>query len=95
MLGNLLAKNGVEWEWEKQKHREGIENKINSWRFVLELENNNEIEKFRKEKPKVLKKHRDNIAQLKSQSKKWNNDKNRWKYELLDNAGFPYEKNQT
>ncbi len=92
MLGNLLAKNGVEWEWAKQKHRDGIENKINSWKFVLELENKDEIEKFRKENPKILKKHRSNIAQLKSQSKKWNNDKNRWKYELLDNAGFPYEK---
>ncbi|PNQ72281.1 hypothetical protein C1T31_12055 [Hanstruepera neustonica] len=92
MLGNLLAKNGVEWEWEKQKHREGIENKIASWRFVEELKSKNQTKEFRDKKPKILKKHRDNIAQLRSQSKKWNNDKNRWKYELLDEAGFPYEK---
>lgn len=92
MLGNLLQKNGVEWEWEKQKHRESIENKINSWKFILELEKKNEIKSFREEKPKILKKHRDNVAQLRSQSKKWNNEKNKWKYELLDKAGFPYEK---
>lgn len=92
MLGNLLAKNGVEWEWEKQKHRESIEDKIDSWKLVEELKITNKIKEFREKNPKILKKHRDNVAQLRSQSKKWNNDRNRWKYELLDKANFPYEK---
>lgn len=92
MLGNLLAKNGVEWEWEKQKHRESIEDKIDSWKLVEELISNNKIKEFRENNPNILKKHRDNVAQLRSQSKKWNNEKNRWKYELLDKANFPYEK---
>ncbi|MRI01624.1 hypothetical protein GH721_13855 [Kriegella sp. EG-1] len=92
MLGTLLAKNGVEWEWEKQKHRESIEDKISSWRFVEELKNTNKIKEFREKSPKILKKHRDNVAQLRSQSKKWHNEKNRWKLRLLDKAEFPYEK---
>lgn len=92
MLGNLLAKNGVEWEWEKQKHRESIEDKIDSWKLVEELISTNKIKEFRENNPNILKKHRDNVAQLRSQSKKWNNEKNRWKYELLDKANFPYEK---
>tara|TARA_R110002050_G_scaffold271612_2_gene415098 strand:- start:3715 stop:5397 length:1683 start_codon:yes stop_codon:yes gene_type:complete len=92
MLGNLLAKNGVEWEWEKQKHRESIEDKIDSWKLVEELKRTNKIKEFREKNPKILKKHRDNVAQLRSQSKKWNNDRNTWKYELLDKANFPYEK---
>ncbi|TXK71736.1 phospholipase D family protein [Mesonia sp. HuA40] len=92
MLGNLLAKNGVEWEWEKQKHRESIEDKIDSWKLIEELKLTDKIKEFRERNPKILKKHRDNVAQLRSQSKKWNNDRNRWKYELLDKANFPYEK---
>lgn len=92
MLGNLLAKNSVEWEWEKQKHRESIEDKINSWKLVEELKKTNKIKEFRETNPKILKKHRDNVAQLRSQSKKWNNDRNKWKYELLDKVNFPYKK---
>lgn len=92
MLGNLLAKNGVEWEWEKQKHRESIEDKIDSWKLVEELKRTNKIKEFREKNTKILKKHRDNVAQLRSQSKKWNNDRNRWKYELLDKVNFPYKK---
>ena len=92
MLGDLLARNGIEWEWEKQKHREGIERKINSWRKVEELVNTGKIKYLTDKEKKQLKKMRDDVAQLRSQSKKWNNDKNRWKYELLDKAGFPYEK---
>ena len=92
MLGNLLAKNGVEWEWEKQKHRESIKDKIDSWKLIEELKQTDKIKELREKKPKILKKHRDNVAQLRSQSKKWNNDRNRWKYELLDKANFPYEK---
>lgn len=92
MLGNLLEKNGVSWEWEKQKHTEAIESKIESWRIVQELESKGEIEEFRIKHPKKLKKYRNDYAQLRRQSKFWNNDKNRWKFEILDKANFPYEK---
>jgi HKD family nuclease len=92
LLGDLLARNGVEWEWEKQKHRESIENKIMSWRKVEELVNSSKINTLTDTEKKEVKKMRDDVAQLRSQSKRWNNDENRWKYELLDKAGFPYIK---
>jgi HKD family nuclease len=92
LLGDLLARNGVEWEWEKQKHRESIENKIISWRKVEEIVNSGKIATLTEMEKKQLKKMRDDVTQLRSQSKRWNNDENRWKYELLDKAGFPYNK---
>ena len=92
MLGDLISKNGVEWEWEKQKHREGIENKIESWRKINELTKSGKIKQLSDKDKKTVKKYRDDVAQLRSQSKNWNNEKNRWKYELLDKTGFPYEK---
>jgi len=92
MLGNLLEKNGVSWEWEKQKHTEAIESKIESWRIVQELDANGDLEEFRRKHPKKLKKYRNDYAQLRRQTKGWNNDNNRWKFEILDKANFPYEK---
>lgn len=92
MLGNLLEKNGVSWEWEKQKHTEAIQNKIESWRIVKDLEDKGELEEFRRNFPKKLKKYRNDYAQLRRQSKGWDNDSNRWKYDILDKANFPYEK---
>jgi HKD family nuclease len=92
LLDDLLQKNGIEWEWEKQKHRIGIEKKINSWRKVEELKRNGKIKSLSDKEKKELKKMRDDVAQLRSQSKKWNNDKNRWKYGILDKVGFPYDK---
>jgi HKD family nuclease len=92
MLGILLNENGVEWEWRKQKEREGIESKIKSWQIVEKLKNEGKIKEFREKNPKVLKKYRDDVAQLKSHTKRWNNEKNNWKYELVDKVGFPYEK---
>lgn len=92
LLGGLIMRSGVEWEWEKQKHREGIENKIESWRKIEELTNSGKIKTLTDKEKKEVKKMRDDVAQLRSQSKRWNNDENRWKYELLDKAGFPYNK---
>lgn len=92
LLGDLLNKNNVEWEWRKQKEREGIESKIESWKIIEKLTLNGELKRFRENNKNLLKKYRDDIAQLKSQSKRWNNEQNEWKYELLDRAEFPYNK---
>ncbi|WP_299012385.1 phospholipase D family protein [uncultured Polaribacter sp.] len=92
MLGKLLNENGVEWEWRKQKERESIQSKIKSWQIVEKLKNEGKIKEFREQNPKVLKKYRDDVAQLRSHTKRWNNEKNKWKYELVDKVGFPYKK---
>jgi len=92
LLGDLLAKNGVEWEWRKQKEREGIESKLESWRIVETLKKEGKTKEFREKNPKLLRKYRDDVAQLKSHIKRWNNERNEWKYELLDIAEFPYIK---
>jgi len=92
LLGELLTENGVDWEWRKQKEREGIESKIESWHIIEKLKTNGKINEFREKKPKLLKKYRDDVAQLRSHSKRWNNEKNEWKYECLDKVGFPYDK---
>lgn len=92
MLGNLLNSNGVEWEWEKQKHRLSIEKKIEHWKILERIIKNGEINEYKEKNKKLLKKYRVDVAQLRSQSKKWNNEKNKWKFEILDKAGFPYEK---
>ena len=92
LLGDLLSRNGVEWEWQKQKEREGIESKIRSWRKIEELTISGKIKNLTDIEKKELKKMRDDVAQLRSQSKRWNNDKQHWKYEILDKEGFPYDK---
>ncbi|NIJ46427.1 HKD family nuclease [Wenyingzhuangia heitensis] len=92
MLGKLLIKNGVEWEWRKQKERESIESKIKSWQFVEKLKTEGTYKKFREENPKVIIKYNDDVAQLRSHTKRWNNEKNKWKFELVDKVGFPYSK---
>ncbi len=92
MLGKVLNENGVEWEWRKQKDRESIENKIRSWQIVEKLKAEGGYKKFREENPKVLKRYNDDVAQLRSHTKRWNDKKNKWKYELVDKVGFPYKK---
>jgi len=92
LLGELLSENGVEWEWRKQKEREGIESKIESWQIVEKLESEGKIKVFREKNPKILKKYRDDIAQLRSHSKRWNNEQNEWKFEIVDKVGFPYDR---
>jgi hypothetical protein len=92
LLGKLLIKNGVEWEWRKQKEREGIEVKIKIWQFIEKLKAEGNYKKFRKEKPEILKKYNNEIAQLRRQTKGWNNEKNKWKFELVDKVGFQYKK---
>ncbi len=89
LLGSLLDRNGVDWEWEKQKHKEGIYIKIESWKFIQDLKTKKKLEDFKIKHPDILKKHRSNVAQLKSQSKRWNNEKNAWKMNILKKEGFP------
>lgn len=92
MLGDLLSRNGIEWEWEKQKHRESVEETIKNWRelqFIDSQPPKKDITEFEKE---LIKSYREKVSQLRHRTKIWHNDKNKWKLEILDNAGFPYSK---
>lgn len=92
MLGELLIRNGVEWEWEKQKHRESIVEAINAWKIISDFDSmpkKSDITENELDEIKVL---REKVTQLRHRSKTWYNDKNKWKLEMLDKAGFPYPK---
>lgn len=91
MLGDLLLRNGVEWEWEKQKHRESVEETIKFWKEIELFENQPQNDTTESQE-ELIKGYRDKVSQLRHRSKKWHNDKNKWKLEILDQAGFPYPK---
>lgn len=92
MLGDLLKKNGIEWEWEKQKHRESVEETLKCWQKVTVIENLRLTKKLTEKEMGELKICREKVATLKYRSKKWHNNKNMWKLEILDSVGFPYPK---
>lgn len=78
MLGDLLKRNGVEWEWQKQKERESIEALAAEW-----LKNNIQSN-YESLTPKERKKFNDNVASKKYNSKRWPD----WKREILLNVGM-------
>lgn len=92
MLGDLLKRNGIDWEWRKQKERESIEKFLSFWTELNELEiqsNPKAMTETTRRKISLCKKK---IAELKRSSKKWHNARNKWKIEILDKVGFPYPK---
>lgn len=91
MLGDLLLRNGVEWEWEKQKHRESVEETIKFWKEIelFDTQSQSNVTESQKE---LIKGYREKVSQLRHRSKKWHNEKNKWKLEILDQAGFSYPK---
>lgn len=92
MLGELLFRNGVEWEWEKQKHRESIEEAINAWKIISNFDTIPKRSDISENELNEIKIHREKVTQLRHRSKKWHNEKNKWKLEMLDKTGFPYPK---
>lgn len=78
LLGDLLKRNGVEWEWQKQKEREAIESLAEDWR-KNRIQSNYELLS-----PKERKKYNDNIAAARYRSKRWPD----WKRDILIKAGM-------
>lgn len=76
LLGDLLKRNGVEWEWQKQ--REAIESLAEDWR-KNRIQSNYELLS-----PKERKKYNDNIAAARYRSKRWPD----WKRDILIKAGM-------
>lgn len=78
MLGDLLKRNGVEWEWQTQKEREAIESLAEDWKKNRIQANYDLLT------PKDRKKYNDNVAAARYRSKLWPD----WKREILIQAGM-------
>lgn len=92
MLGNLLQRNSVEWEWEKQKHRESVEETLKSWEELKLIDSQPSKKNITETEKELIKSYREKVTQLRHRTKIWDNEKNKWKLDILDNAGFPYPK---
>ena len=51
----------MEWEWRKQKEREGIESKIESWQIVEKLKSEGKIKVFKEKKLRKFSKNTEMI----------------------------------
>lgn len=92
MLGNLLQKNSVEWEWEKQKHRESVEETLKNWETLKLIDSQPSKKNITETEKELIKSYREKVTQLRHRTKIWHNEKNKWKLDILDKVGFPYQK---
>lgn len=90
LLGEILKKNNIEWERQKQIERESIERLIDNWKKVEQwdskplVEQRKESEKLKKEISKI----RQDISSTKFRAKKWNKEDSYWKIDMFLKAGF-------
>ena len=84
LLGEVLSKNGVDWEWQKQKEREAIENLAEEF---IKNQDPKELEKLSKDERK---KYQDRVSQARYRSKKWDDTKRL----ILINAGMELPKKE-
>lgn len=89
LLGAILEKNGVEWEREKQVDRDNLLKGLKGWKELEEWKVKVGNRKANGVEVKYFKPIRDWIARTRNRSKKWDRQKERWKLDLLTNAGFP------
>ena len=84
LLGEVLSKNGVEWEWQKQKEREALEN------LAEEFKKYQDPKEFEKLNADERKKYQDRVSQARYRSKKWDDQKRL----ILINAGMELPKKE-
>ncbi|HET7117045.1 MAG TPA: hypothetical protein VFI29_11170, partial [Hanamia sp.] len=89
LLGELLSKNGISWKWKEQKERESLAEGIKKWRELEDWKINNAGRRPTSVEVKYFKETRGWISLTRYRSKKWNQEKEKWKLEMLKNAGFP------
>lgn len=91
LLEEVLKRNNIEWERQKQNERVSIENVIEKWKIVTEWD-----KKSKSEQDKATDKYKNEISEMrqlisgtKFRMKKWKIDESRWKLEIYKKAGFP------
>lgn len=84
LLGEVLSKNGVEWEWQKQKEREALEN------LAEEFKKYQDPKEYEKLTAEERKKYQDRVSQARYRSKKWDDTKRL----ILINAGMELPKKE-
>lgn len=91
LLEEVLKRNNIEWERQKQNERASIENVIEKWKIVTEWD-----KKSKSEQDKATDKYKIEISEMrqlisgtKFRMKKWKIDESRWKLEIYKKAGFP------
>lgn len=91
LLGDVLAKNGVEWKWQEQKEREAIIDGLKKWDEWKQWQKTVVGRQLTDEEKEHNKANQDWVSQTRFRSKKWiKTDK--WKVDLLIKAGFPLPK---
>jgi HKD family nuclease len=92
LLEELLSKNGVSWKWKEQKDRESIEEGLIKWKELEDWKFKNGGRKATGIEVKYFKDTRSWISLTRYRSKKWDKEKEKWKFEMLLKAGFPLPK---
>jgi HKD family nuclease len=94
LLGEVLKRNNIEWERQKQNERESIENVIEKWRIITDWD-----EKSKSEQDKATETFKNEISEMrqlmsstKFRMKKWKIEESKWKLEMFKKAGFPIPK---
>lgn len=92
LLGDLLMKNNVEWNWKIQLEREALIEGIKGWKELLEWEKQKGTRKPTDAEVSHFKSIRNWMATTRNRSKKWDREKEKWKIDLLTKEGFPLPK---
>ncbi|RAK19747.1 phospholipase D-like protein [Flavobacterium aquaticum] len=94
LLGEVLKRNNIEWERQKQNERESIENVIQKWKLITEWDkkSKSEQDEASDEYKKEISEMRQLISGTKFRMKKWKIEDSKWKLEIYRKAGFPIPK---
>lgn len=94
LLGEVLKRNNIEWERQKQNERESIVNVIEKWKIISDWD-----KKSQSEQDKATETFKNEISEMrqlmsstKFRMKKWKIEESKWKLEMFKKVGFPIPK---